>query len=61
MTVKCIIVDGHTVKLDQHDGKTCTLYEVSYDGKALHPTSNLTVALDMFETLSERTKYVRGN
>jgi hypothetical protein len=61
MTILSITVDGHTVKLNQHDGKTCTLYEVSYDGKALNPTSNLTIALDMFETLSERTRYVRGN
>lgn len=61
MTIMSISVGGHTVKLEQHDGKTCTLYEVSYDNKALHPTSNLTIALEMFETLSERTKYVRGN
>jgi hypothetical protein len=61
MTIMSITVGGHTVKLDQHDGKTCTLYEVSYDNKALYPTSNLTIALDMFEKLSERVNHVRGN
>jgi len=61
MTIKSITVGGHTVKLDQHDSKFCTLYEVSYDDHALHPTSNLTIALQMFETLSERASHVRGN
>ena len=53
MTVKCVISNGHTIKIEQHEGKTCTLYEVSYDDKALHPVSNLTVALSLFDALNE--------
>lgn len=61
MTVKSVINKGHEIKIVQHDGKTCTLYEVSYDGHALHPVSNLTVALELFDKLAEEKTDVGCN
>jgi len=55
MLVKEITQNGHTVRLSQHDGKTTTLYEVSLDGKALHPVTSLTLALQLFDTLCEKS------
>lgn len=45
--IKEIVTKSYTVKLEQHDD----LYVVSYNGKPLHPVSNLTLALHFFDKL----------
>lgn len=61
MIVKEIISNGNSVRITQHDGKTCTLYEVSLNGKALKPVSNLTLALKFFDSLCEKSHVAQGN
>lgn len=45
--VKEIVTKNYSVKIEQHDD----LYVVTYNGKSLHPVSNLTLALHFFDTL----------
>lgn len=53
MLIKEIIQDGHSVRLEQHDGVRNTFYVVMYDERALMPITNLTLALEFFDRLTE--------
>lgn len=57
IVVKEVITARYSVRLEQHDD----LYVVSYNGKPLHPVSNLTLALHFFDTLVLKEDKIKNN